>query len=48
MDDLGIGGQLIVPIISSSVGKAMDESNSKTHSTSSDHQARTNPPVLNH
>ena len=35
-DNLGIGGRLIVPIISSSIEKAMDESNSKIRPTNND------------
>ena len=47
MDDLGIGWQLIVLIISSSIGKTVDESNSEIRPTSGDHQAKTRPSALN-
>ena len=48
MDDLGIGGQLIVPIISSFIERYDDEDNSKIYPTSNDHQVKTNSSVLNH
>ena len=41
MDDVRIGGQLIVLIISSSIEKIVDESNSEIRPTSGDHQAKT-------
>ena len=48
MDDLEIGGQLIVPNISSSIEKIVDESNSKVRPTSNDRQARTSSSNLNY
>ena len=39
---------LIVPIISSSIEKAMDKSNSKIRPTRSDHQERMRPSIPNH
>ena len=48
IDDLGIRGQLMVRIISSSIGRHEDEDNSKNRPTSDRHQARINSSVLNH
>ena len=47
-DDLGIGGQLMIPIIPPSIGRQDDRDSSRNRPTSDRHQARTESFVLHH
>ena len=48
MDDLGIGGQLMILIIPPSIGRQDDGDSSRNRPTSDCHQARTDSFVLHH
>ena len=47
-DDLGIGGQLMIPIIPPSIGRQDDRDSSRNRPTSDRHQARIESFVLHH